>query len=210
MIPKILHQVWVGGNPLPERERRWSQSWKKLHPDWNHILWTEKNIQQLEMSQNSLKAISNAEGIYACQADIIRYWAVRRHGGFYVDTDVECFKSIENLRQKEKDIILLRPHTGNWLTNAFFGSTQDHKFLKDLTVQIESPTKQIVQDRRCYLWGPNYLTRQWKKHTQSSHSKCIEDCIDESSMILSYRFWSNKNPDSYCKHYFNASWIKKD
>ena len=127
---------------------------------------------------------------------------------FYVDTDVECFRGIQNLRSK--NVILLRPHGGNWLTNAFFGATKEHTFLKNATTRIKSPPKEVVQDRRCYLWGPNYLTRQWKIHTQSNHIECIEDCLDDSSMILNREFWSHKNPDAYCKHYFNASWLKKD
>ena len=42
-LPKIIHQIWLGGQ-LPEKYRAWSESWKKFNPDWQYILWTDEDV----------------------------------------------------------------------------------------------------------------------------------------------------------------------
>ena len=37
MIPKIIHQFWVGPKPPP---MNLIQTWRDAHPDWVHMLWT--------------------------------------------------------------------------------------------------------------------------------------------------------------------------
>ena len=50
MIPKIIHQIWLGPNKRPDI---WMNSWKinyiKKHPDWTYKLWTEKEINMLQV-----------------------------------------------------------------------------------------------------------------------------------------------------------------
>jgi len=45
MIPKIIHQTWKDRD-IPEKWRRWQQSWKIYHPDWEYRLWTHEDIDQ--------------------------------------------------------------------------------------------------------------------------------------------------------------------
>jgi mannosyltransferase OCH1-like enzyme len=44
MIPKILHYVWVGGKPMPERVLQDIASWCRFCPDYEVKLWNEKNF----------------------------------------------------------------------------------------------------------------------------------------------------------------------
>jgi mannosyltransferase OCH1-like enzyme len=43
-IPKFIHQSWPTRELLPMRS---SDSWRKLHPDWVWVLWTDKDNQAL-------------------------------------------------------------------------------------------------------------------------------------------------------------------
>ena len=38
-IPKIIHQLWLGDNEMPEHCKRFVEEMKKLHPDYEHHLW---------------------------------------------------------------------------------------------------------------------------------------------------------------------------
>ena len=40
-IPKIIHQTWKTKD-LPQNYKKWSNSIKKMHPDWTYILWTDE------------------------------------------------------------------------------------------------------------------------------------------------------------------------
>ena len=45
-IPKIFHQSWVDHN-LPKKFEEWSQSCRRMHPDWEWVLWTNEDNHDL-------------------------------------------------------------------------------------------------------------------------------------------------------------------
>merc|ERR1711920_935191 len=69
-IPKIIHQIWLGGKPIPNAFHEWIQSWRKLNPDWQYILWTEETIDQLSMA--NVRAFDDAKD-FGAKSDILRY-----------------------------------------------------------------------------------------------------------------------------------------
>ena len=44
MIPKIIHYVWVGGNPKPKNIQRCMKTWSKHLQDYQIIEWNEHNF----------------------------------------------------------------------------------------------------------------------------------------------------------------------
>ena len=68
-IKKIMHQVWLGGKPIPPQFAAWRNSCTEMHPDWLHILWTEKEADELEMLDR--RAYDSAENIGA-KSDALR------------------------------------------------------------------------------------------------------------------------------------------
>ena len=48
-IPKIIHQIWLG-KQMPEFEKKLSNQVKNsLDSSWQYILWSEENIQDLQV-----------------------------------------------------------------------------------------------------------------------------------------------------------------
>ena len=96
-IPKVIHYIWLGGNPLPEKEQKCLASWKKFCPDYEIKLWNEKNF-DIEKSCDYVKeAYKNKK--FAFVADYIRMFALYSEGGIYMDTDVELLKPFDDLLQ---------------------------------------------------------------------------------------------------------------
>ena len=97
MIPKIIHYCWLGGNPMPERLKRWQESWRRMLPDFEFILWNESNF-----DINSVPWVKEAyeAGMYAFAADYIRYYALYTYGGIYMDTDVEVVRPFAELLER--------------------------------------------------------------------------------------------------------------
>ena len=95
IIPKKIHQVWVG-SPVPEAYNRLRQTWIDLHPDWEYKLWTDKDAEDFGMKNKSLFDRIENNG---SKADIFRYEIIYRHGGIYADTDFECIKPFDMFRQ---------------------------------------------------------------------------------------------------------------
>lgn len=204
MIPKIIHQVWIGPNAIPSSEQSFIDSWKRFHPDYDFILWTDSNIDKLDINDGCIQAMKKAGLRYACQADIVRYIAVNKLGGFYVDTDIECYKTINNIFPDKLDFIGLRPHLGNWITNAFFASAANHPILnRCIDIISKNPNKGSINP-----FGPAFLTEQVLNYTSYDAKLPIDKINSHNLKIMDSSFWSSKNKDAYCRHYFRASWRK--
>jgi mannosyltransferase OCH1-like enzyme len=207
MIPKNLHFVWLGGK-LPQEEKTNILSWKKYNPDLNIMIWTDDNINELNISEQAIEAINLGKGIYAYQADIIRYHAVNQFGGFYSDTDIKCYRKLEN-SLFNYDTVCLKPHDkSNWLTNAFFGSSPNSSFLSHLISLIKPTSKEHVHKMKCYIYGPVFFTKVLVK-LSNNYNCSVLDIKYKNTKILDNDFWSNKNKNKFCRHYFKASWLDR-
>lgn len=92
MIPKIIHYCWFGGNPLPEKDKKCIESWKKFCPDYQIIEWNESNF-DVNCCQYVKEAYEAKK--WAFVSDYARIYALYTMGGIYLDTDVELLKSFD-------------------------------------------------------------------------------------------------------------------
>lgn len=94
MIPKIIHYCWLSGDPYPESIQRCIDSWKRVLPDYEIILWDTKRF-DLSSSPWVQQAFESKK--YAFAADYIRMYALYNYGGIYLDSDVEVLKPFDDL-----------------------------------------------------------------------------------------------------------------
>ena len=94
MIPKILHLCWLSGDAYPAKIAKCIDSWKRVLPDYDIILWDTKRF-PLSQSQWVREAFEKKK--YAFAADYIRFYALYTMGGIYLDSDVEVLKSFDDL-----------------------------------------------------------------------------------------------------------------
>lgn len=92
-IPRILHQVWVGPDPLPAEAARFTASWRRHHPGWEMHLWTDADVPRDLFNQSIYERTPKP----VQKADILKHELLNRFGGVYVDVDFECLRSIEPL-----------------------------------------------------------------------------------------------------------------
>lgn len=98
MIPKIIHYVWIGGNPLPELAETCIASWKKHMPDWEFMRWDETNF-DIAAAPTYVKQAYEARK-FAFVSDYIRLWALEQFGGLYMDVDFMVFRPFDDLMDK--------------------------------------------------------------------------------------------------------------
>lgn len=98
MIPKIIHYCWFGRGEMPQLAKDCIASWHKFMPDWEYKLWNEDNF-----DVNSVPYVKEAYEArkFAFVSDYVRLCALEGEGGVYLDTDVEAFKSFEDLMKFE-------------------------------------------------------------------------------------------------------------
>jgi mannosyltransferase OCH1-like enzyme len=98
-IPKIIHYCWFGGKPLPELAKKCISSWKKYCPDYELILWNEKNFDVNIISFTSQVAKTEK---WAFITDFLRAHVIFYYGGIYLDTDVELLKPFDDAMLQNK------------------------------------------------------------------------------------------------------------
>jgi mannosyltransferase OCH1-like enzyme len=123
VIPSIIHHIWIGPDPLPDDYRPYIESWKREHPGWKHLLWTEENLPEDPIRPEILERLRAPVE----RADILRLEILYRYGGVYVDTDLECLRPVGDLLADEDFVgVCLKPGR---MTNTFIASAPRHPLL---------------------------------------------------------------------------------
>lgn len=96
VIPKIIHQIWIGPHPKPTNMLN---TWKDKHPDFEYILWDEEEIKKRNIKFICQHRIDEMEE-WCGKADIMRMEILYNYGGIYIDADSFCIEPIDGLLEK--------------------------------------------------------------------------------------------------------------
>ncbi len=168
IIPKVIHQIWLGESSIPANYKYYLETWKKHHPNWEIKLWTEKEI----IAENfpSMDLFYKARS-YAGRSDIIRYEILYRYGGLYIDTDVECFKNFDDLHHKYHFYANMEPPPVNKqivsIANMMIGSIPKHPILR---TTLENLRKNW--DKAETYFEEN-LSNSWSSFARSNHKLAV-------------------------------------
>lgn len=95
MIPKRIFYCWFGKGEMSELNKRCIASWKKHCPDYEIIEINESNF---NYNAYEYSRVAYEHKNWAFVSDIARIEVLKKHSGFYLDTDVELFKSLDLIR----------------------------------------------------------------------------------------------------------------
>jgi hypothetical protein len=110
LIPRIIHRVWLGPEPIPSLFERYAESWRAHHPDWELRLWRDETLPalscQAEFNAAANWNLGHGEAIptdvlaletWRIRYDIVRLEILRQFGGVIVDMDVEAIRPLDPL-----------------------------------------------------------------------------------------------------------------
>jgi mannosyltransferase OCH1-like enzyme len=124
VVPRILHQIWLGDRELPEEFAAYRETWRTHHPAWEHRLWAEDNLP----SGLRRPEVYERLRVPAERSDILRLEVLWLFGGVYVDTDFECLGPLDPVIE-ELDFFTAPLKPNGWVNNAFIGSVAGHPIL---------------------------------------------------------------------------------
>ena len=87
MIPRILHQIWIGPYEIPDTEKEYVNTLQSINKTFKHILWTNDNLPKLPAKLQRIYNTLGDKGDYAFQADTLRLFLIHEYGGVYLDVD---------------------------------------------------------------------------------------------------------------------------
>lgn len=112
-VPHLIHYCWFGGNALSATAQRSLKSWEKYAPGFEIRRWDETNapLKDCAFVQGAYEA-----GKWAFVSDYVRFWALYRFGGVYMDVGSELIRDISPLMEKAPfsaiELITLTVNTG--------------------------------------------------------------------------------------------------
>lgn len=145
----IIHQIWVGPNKMPIRERRCCRLIKSMNPSWDYMFWTDENAPELPKDMQEVYDFFKKTGQYAFQADVLRMFILKEYGGLYIDVDFEPRKSFDDLKQLDT-FFLTWGLTRERIMNGVFGADKDHAVLKHLCDQVNMGNR---------FYGPDWFAK---------------------------------------------------
>lgn len=158
MIPRVIHQIWVGG-PAPAWVHSYRRTWTERHPGWSMRLWTDENLPPMRNRHLYETAGDHVpiENVGQFRSDVARYEILHRVGGVYVDADFECLRPIDNLLG-EVDCFAAWEVQDRWVANGIMGSVPGHPFVDRLIDGLPDSVRLLRGQTPNRSTGPRYLT----------------------------------------------------
>lgn len=223
MIPKIIHYTWFSHDEMPEKIKRCMASWKRVLPDYEIKHWGMEEIQNID--SDFLREALDAH-MWAYAADFVRLWAVYHEGGIYLDTDVEVYKSFDNLLNekgfigRESSIHEFNEGVIQTLSSHCFGAEKENLFIKRCLDYfkdrhfITSKNNDLPKPLRQNIVLLPYIQAQiaiQMGYNCSPREKGVQLLTDGTKVFPAEIFdpfqgHSYDRSKSYCLHLANGSW----
>jgi mannosyltransferase OCH1-like enzyme len=209
VIPKKIHQVWIGGR-LPEIYHKFTESWRRFHPDWEYKLWGDSDVDGFGMQNEGFFRSANTNGQ---KSDIFRYEILRRYGGLYVDTDFECLKPFDDLLYL--NFLTSSGYTANLeLYIGLIACTPSHPIIERCVNDMKNVHHHNSVMDVFHTTGSYYFTKCFLKEVNAETDGVV------AMPPLFFYPWPNNirgdpqpyrhvKPFSYAIHHWAVSWIKK-
>ena len=171
MIPKIIHQIWIGPNQEPIK---WTNTIKidyiYRYPEYEYKLWNETKINELFNDFPNIKIIYDLEFSWCGKADLLRYLILYYYGGIYIDADSVWInnKNFDELIVNSCGFFAAKDCGLDMLANGVIGTFKNNEVFIKILKHIESyiiskngliKTKYYIEKRKEYgaskLLGPH-------------------------------------------------------
>ena len=148
-FPKIAHLSWKT-EVLPAHWAPSLASWRRLHPEWEVILWTDTTLREfMESVFPDRLALYDSFKYNIQRVDMARYCLLEHHGGVWCDLDIEPVVNLEAVlllyynmgaRVLISESAVVHRENKN-LTNAFMASVPRHPFWSAVYEVLKHPYK---------------------------------------------------------------------
>jgi mannosyltransferase OCH1-like enzyme len=214
MIPKIVHQIWVGDKVIPEEFLSFSDKWKFLYRDFEYKLWNDNDvILENIIPPNIFPYYTDNTFALAFKADLLRYHILQKFGGIYVDMDMEPLKRMDDYIF---ELTFFSGMQSNGEVNiSIIGSESNNKLINETCYFVVDNIKKCIRDgipktEIQKFTGPEYFTEICKYYYNTNGYKFFEPKYFYPYWFLEperrYENFEETCPDAYSVHHWTQSW----
>ena len=200
-IPKIIHQVYFqrdANHTFLDKYNGARQSWSKLNPDFEYILWNKSMVDTfIQSNYPEIFVLYESYLSWITQHDVSRYVIIYHFGGIYVDIDTRCTSNISHLLSnvfKNKRQVVLRIGQFHLANNGFFAATPRHPFFLHVLSGLPEAKRSFIFPywNTMLCAGPTYFHGRYRNYQSKGQI-----------MTISYK-------NEYFVHFSAISWQKWD
>ena len=207
MIPKIIHYCWFGGNEKSKTVKKCIDSWKIYCPDYKIIEWNEGNF---DINSNNYVKQAYDSKKYAFVSDYVRLYALDLYGGIYMDTDVEVFKSFDDILDNTG---VFGFEQKEYVATSFMAAVPKNPLIKEFFDLYEN---EVFKNSDGSLNTKTNVERLTSLFVSKGMVKKNELQEFEGNVIYPKEYFSpydyincvnEKTQNTYCIHWFEVSWM---
>ncbi len=160
MIPKVLHQLWIGPRAAPAR---WMRTWQQMDPDLTYRLWDDRSVDTFGLRNLETYRRFYEAGMFDGAADVARIEILQRFGGVYADADSIALRPLGDARFMQAGFFAAREPNEDHpdlVSNAFMGAIADHPILTSYVAALAD----VKHLRPFRASGPLALTEIVRSH----------------------------------------------
>ena len=92
-MPASLHLCWLNGVTAPEHVHARVAQWRDMQAGWSVRLWTAEDFDASHPVEGMILELAKVSAAEA--ADVARWYILERHGGVFVDADVQPLRRLD-------------------------------------------------------------------------------------------------------------------
>ncbi len=208
VIPKKLHYMWLGKKTIPENLQKCIDSWKKHCPDYEIVEWNENNY---DIGKHIYMKQAYEAGAYGFVPDFARLDILYNEGGFYLDTDVEIIRSIDELRYQAAFCGVEKWQVLNF--GGLSGAVKENQMIKaflEARSDIAFYNEDGTQNRNTCGYYDTRVALDFGYKVNGETQAINGMNIYAYDYFHSYDYMSgtiNKTENTYSVHWFNGGWL---
>lgn len=215
MIPKIIHHIWIGNNPLPNEFKEFRNKWMNLYEDYNFIFWNDELVEASNIVDDSIKEYYYSNYKLAFKADLLRFKILEKFGGLYLDTDTEPLRKMPEDFLKYKFFAgRQRPHPQ--VAIGLMASEPDNNLVKYYNykmlenIRLNTDENGLVSQELWRITGPEYFDKICDEYINVDGYKFFNSDYfypyGWTELDRRHEDFYNTSPNSYSVHHWTMSW----
>jgi glycosyl transferase-like sugar-binding protein len=183
-MTRLLHQIWIGPSPIPDRERAWCAEMQRMNVGWRYRLHGNELLERYAQDPYIKFMVSKGEKP-AFISDRLRVLLLRDEGGLYIDADAQPVRPFNNVPVWDKDEVDF-VYGARSTARKGVAVSRGISFI-DNTFMASKPNGRMIGilDR---LWTPEAVTGQGQAVNGGACGRAIFDNQDWTCVALGYRY----------------------